>query len=71
MTGRITSRITASRSSPVSTSGSCCVLTTTVSTETGRSFSYSTLTWAFPSGRTQGRMPQRLTRARRWVSACA
>ncbi len=61
-----TSRRTCSRE----TSSACWVETTTVSTRAGRPPRYSTETWVFPSGRSQGISPvvrastRRLTRRR-------
>ncbi len=49
------------------TSSSCWVLTTTVWIRTGRPSSYSTVTWAFPSGRSQGISPLLRLSARRRV----
>ncbi len=53
------------------TSGLCWVDTTMVSMRTGLPLRYSTVTWDFPSGRTQGRMFFLRTSARRRVSRCA
>ncbi len=44
---------------------------TTVWTRTGRSPSYSTVTWLLPSGRSQGRSPDLRALASRLVSRCA
>jgi hypothetical protein len=49
----------------------CWVLTTTAVTRRGTSFSYSTVTWAFPSGRRKSSAFVLRTSARRRVSLCA
>ncbi len=71
ISGTITRSITSRRSCSSETSGECCVLTTTVSTRTGRSPSYSMVTCAFPSGRSQLSAPDFRTsesfRASRWA----
>ena len=54
------------------TAGSCCVESTTASRRPGFPSSlYSTVTWAFPSGRRYGSVPSFLTFASCFVSLCA
>ena len=55
-TGRMISSRIASRSSGVGIDSACCVEMTTASTRTGRSPSYSTVTWLLPSGRSHSRV---------------
>ena len=60
-TGATMRRRTSRRRSSRETVSSCWVETTTASTRAGRPLRYSTVTWVFPSGRSQGISP--LTRA--------
>jgi hypothetical protein len=69
--GSMTSRMIASRRSSVPIASSCWVETTTVSTATGRWFSYTTVTCALPSGRSHGSRPDLRHSASRRVSSCA
>ena len=54
-------------------SAACWLETTTVSTRTGRSPSYSMVTWVLPSGRRYGMVPSLRTAAScsasRWASS--
>ena len=73
MIGLTTSSWTSAKICSLETSSECWTLTSTVSTRRGRpSASYSTVTWVFPSGRAQRRVPSRLAveswRASRWAS---
>ncbi len=71
-TGSITSLAMASFTTPSAHACSVCwVETTTVSTRTGTSPSYSTVTWVFPSGSTHPSSPFLRTSARRSDSRCA
>ena len=69
--GTITLPMIALRRSSVEIESACCVDTTTVVTRTGRFCSYSTVTCAFPSGRSHGRSPHFRRSASARVSACA
>jgi hypothetical protein len=67
----MTHSLTASSSLAFSTSGACCVDTTTARTPVGLPSTYSTATWLFPSGRSQSSWPCRRTTANCSVSPCA